>query len=1230
MSRATLIEHLRAEIVGPALRSLPEARLCQFENNTMSIPRGEAPTFYVMLGDDEEVLYFQRETPHRKYGAGLLHPLSPNRPQTEEASADSDRQGLDSLPAAEQDSNVDDRGDNDTDAGDDEETFDVNGPEKYRPSSIGMSFRARLAEGSRLVFHLPRQRRFAWQEQDAPALKLNGYYVPCEFRQERAGGTIGEGTAWRRIPVFDEDCDIYLDYQRLVSGRAVFLDVPCNRTGFNGRLRIDVFPRSSVLDDGSTGWLITAVLRNIGTEGETVEDTRQRILYQAFFEIRIEGSGQFEPYPESELDDSRLDEDERSLQLLYHQSRTWAIGHGCAAGWDACPGEVPALLYADVMPAVETPSMTPDITDQAGVPVVISMFDLGQLPDTPPQLETAAVWRQLLRMVSLYGQWIADRRELISTAEYSRYSRAARRHLEACEDCVTRMKRGLALLTSSGEARYAFRLANLAMLLQQIAMKKRTRRGLFYDQQNQCIRPDGAYRSPLADIFDVQQDRFVNVYEQDASVGRWRAFQIAFLLMSIEGIMTPTHPDRRTVDLIWFPTGGGKTEAYMAVAAFSMFYHRLTARTPTEGTPGHEGTHILMRYTLRMLTTQQFQRAAALICAMEALRTRANRLRLQPIPGTSFRLGLWIGSAATPNNNVAARSAIAKYRDSDDPNSANPLVLTECPWCRAEIGKFFGRAARTEGRRRIELSNNDKVRGLVEIDGVPRLRCPDAECLFNDNGVNTIPVHVVDEVLYSEPPTWLVGTADKFAMLAYRPEACAFFGRERGDPSKLVNVPPSLIIQDELHLISGPLGTLYGLYEGIIEYLCSHGTTVPKIICSTATIRGAREQVRTLYGRDTLGLFPAPGLDMADSFFGRYARQPDGSLDRGRLYLGLHTPDYSSVLTSQVRIFSSVMQTVQACLAPSERDPWWSLLVFFNSIRELGGGRTLFDSDIRARIWNIAVRDGHLVPGTQVRDRHRGQRLLEELTSRLTQDQIVRMLDKLTVRYAEQDNRAVDACLASSIIEVGVDIDRLSLMGVVGQPKNTAQYIQVTGRIGRRWWERPGLVLMIYNVSKARDRSHYEQFHSYHRRLYEKVEPTGATPFSLAAMERAIVGPLLVTARQVRAPIDRPLLPQYRQALSAATQLLLERCRIVGGDSEAQQRLQILGDAFIANWQNWNPQMWERWQLSPEDLPLMRWPGQYATNLQKRQSVEVPSSMRQVDRTGELRVTAYYTQQPQQ
>jgi hypothetical protein len=258
-------------------------------------------------------------------------------------------------------------------------------------------------------------------------------------------------------------------------------------------------------------------------------------------------------------------------------------------------------------------------------------------------------------------------------------------------------------------------------------------------------------------------------------------------------------------------------------------------------------------------------------------------------------------------------------------------------------------------------------------------------------------------------------------------------------------------------------------------------------------------------------------------------------------------------------------------------------------------------------------------------DDRRNLRIVEELTSRLSQAEIVGMMDRLSIVYSETDNRALDACLASNIIEVGVDIDRLSLMGVVGQPKTTAQYIQVTGRIGRRWWERAGLILMIYNPSKSRDRSHFEQFHSYHRRLYERVEPTSATPFALSAIQRALPGALILWARQhCDAPVQN--YAAYEGAVAAGYDLLRERCTAVQAPEDIMRSLQELErirEELEHKWEA-NPQAWEDFPPSTNGEYLMLWPGQFATLLQKTRGLMVPSSMRQVDGSAELTITQGY------
>jgi len=416
---------------------------------------------------------------------------------------------------------------------------------------------------------------------------------------------------------------------------------------------------------------------------------------------------------------------------------------------------------------------------------------------------------------------------------------------------------------------------------------------------------------------------------------------------------------------------------------------------------------------------------------------------------------------------------------------------------------------------------------------------------------------------------------------------------------------------------------MYALYEGVFERLCSFETDgvviKPKLIASTATIRGASDQVLALYARPRTRMFPSPGVLMSDSFFGRYARDSRGNLREGRLYLGIHASDYGSVLTTQVRAFSSALFR-PAIFAADRRDPWWTLLAFYNSIRELSGAKTLFDSDIRSRLKFVFNRENF-----STTDR-RNLQIVEELTSRLSQAEIVAMRNRLAEPYVAGARKPIiDACLASNIIEVGVDIDRLSLMGVVGQPKTTATYIQVTGRVGRRWWERPGLILMIYNPSKSRDRSHFEQFHSYHRRLYERVEPTSATPFAISAIQRGLPGALIAWARQhSNASVRNP--SAYAEAVESGYQLLKERCLAVQAPEDQDRSLRELESVREQLKYKWsqNPQEWEDFPPRVDGEYLMLWPGQFATLLQKQHGLVVPSSMRQVDGSAELTISEGY------
>ena len=444
-----------------------------------------------------------------------------------------------------------------------------------------------------------------------------------------------------------------------------------------------------------------------------------------------------------------------------------------------------------------------------------------------------------------------------------------------------------------------------------------------------------------------------------------------------------------------------------------------------------------MRYTLRLLTAQQFQRSASLICACEMLR-RDMTGELGSVPIT---IGLWVGGTLTPNKRSDAVAALGKLSKGE--TRENPFIVLQCPWCGAQMGPV-------KTRNRFRILGYEKQRRLSTV----KFRCYDSACDFNQE----LPLLVIDEEIYESPPTLLIGTVDKFALLPWFPDARAFFGiSDTGYIS-----PPNLIIQDELHLISGPLGSMVGHYETVIDQLCSQvdedRRIRPKIVASTATISRAKEQVKSLYARDVFP-FPPQCLRAGDSFFA----EEDESLP-GRLYTGVHASALPSHVTAQVRVIAALLQATLSAQVSSEneRDLYWTLIGYFNSLRELGHAATLIRADIREYLNAMWSRKDIKKIGTFDERRFINHAL--ELTSRVSSTDIPESLQKLELEYPSQDdNRPVDICLATNMISVGIDVPRLGLMAVVGQPKTTSEYIQATSRVGRR---HPGLVVPIYNTGK--------------------------------------------------------------------------------------------------------------------------------------------------------------------
>lgn len=484
-----------------------------------------------------------------------------------------------------------------------------------------------------------------------------------------------------------------------------------------------------------------------------------------------------------------------------------------------------------------------------------------------------------------------------------------------------------------------------------------------------------------------------------------------------------------------------------------------------------------------------------------------------------------------------------------------------------------------------------------------------------------MPIYVVDEDIYKQRPSIIIGTVDKFAMLAWNPEARALFNI--GEQGEQLASPPGLIIQDELHLISGPLGSMVGLYESVIDELCTgktdSGTIVPKIIASTATARNYQEQIKTLFGRTSkqTAIFPPHGLEEGHSFFAEPEVSDDGTPTPGKRYLGIFSASLGSTQTVQVRIAAATLQA--ACTIPEEdRDGYWTNLNYFNSLRELGNTVTLLQSDVRDYLKGMQRSDGF----STIRWPER----ILELTSRISNQAIPDSIEKLETSYSSADNKAIDICLASNIIEVGIDIDRLALMTIVGQPKTTAQYIQVSGRVGRKPKQAPGLVITIYGASKPRDRSHFERFQTYHEQLYAQVEPTSSTPFARPALKRALHAAIIGYIRQT-GPIKRDPYPFPEKEFNHAAKLVWDRASLA--DCETLKDLHEQIDDLRQNWRAWEKTEWRRDQREPDDNNnyLMRPAGTQDALREVPMVWDIPTSMRTVDAECHLKITSLYNRE---
>ena len=913
---------------------------------------------------------------------------------------------------------------------------DANAPEPgsgkrvFLPSSMGLSV---LADASTTRLDVA----LSW-----------GDYVPEEdpaYDADNPGDRAGDDAAprparrrfspWVRRPRAE---NLSIDLTSVRVGSPVPFDVP-----ESGGLELVCLVRPTRVRGAENTLDVLAVSlfvvnRRTAAEDDDLQDTA--FAFQV--EVTVDADQPFVPRYDLRGVDSE-DWDERLADLHYRDAAEYAVGHNVSTGVEAVDGKC-HRVHTEWMPqtAVERvePSHIPDVE--------FGMEALGALMDA------ADAKRSLNPLIIAYRVWIEGQREN-AQAFSGRRREVADELVSRASRTADRIQTGVDLLDDP-ELLDAFRIANRTM-----AAASRRRRA-----QDEATAP-AAVDPPV-----------------------WRPFQLAYILMNLRGIAEPTHVEREIVDLLFFPTGGGKTEAYLGLAAFTLVLRRL--RDPD---PVHRGLSVLMRYTLRLLTLDQLGRAAALICALELEREKdPERLGTWP-----FEIALWVGRAATPNymgrkgdssDNTARARTLRFARDtSRDP----PLPLDKCPWCGTKFSKHSFRL----------VANTDNPTNLL-------VRCANRRCDFA--GKRHLPIVAVDEPIYERMPAFMIATADKFAAMPWSGETAGFFrGGDGTDPR-----PPDLIIQDELHLISGPLGTMAGLYETAVDHLCRRridGKEVrPKIIASTATVRLARKQIRALFGRSSVSVFPAPGINRRDSFFAEQVPKQDAN---PRLYLGIAAQGRGPKVIF-LRSTITLMAAAQAAWNTAAKggginpaDPYMTVVAYFNALRELGSARRIVEDEVGSRLQTYSGHQRLDDAAGMFADRQIAFEPVE-LTSRVGTAKVAEAKRRLSLGFTESDR--VDVALATNMISVGLDITRLGLMLVSGQPKTTAEYIQATSRVGRDP-ARPGLVVTLLNVHKPRDRSHYERFSSWHESFYRGVEATSVTPFSPRALDRGLPAVAVALAR---------------------------------------------------------------------------------------------------------------------
>ncbi|MGQ9609676.1 MAG: helicase-related protein [bacterium] len=607
-----------------------------------------------------------------------------------------------------------------------------------------------------------------------------------------------------------------------------------------------------------------------------------------------------------------------------------------------------------------------------------------------------------------------------------------------------------------------------------------------------CLETDDDLGRAMLDAFKMMNEAFASSSKEFTS---WRLFQIVFITMMVPEIAAVHKPNipnfRDYVDVVYFPTGGGKTEAYLGVVVLQMFFDRLIGKK--------FGVSAVTRFPLRLLSIQQLQRIGEIFAQAEKIRRKHNIIGKDDC--APFSTGYFVGEGNTPNRVYKVNTPYDKVDLLTPINEGGPekeryRIITQCPFC---------------GSDRIELHGDLDHLQIKHI-------CRNPAC------GEELPVYISDYEIFRYLPTFIIGTVDKsaacgmqrffrhiFGQVTHRCPDHGFFSGgcclQREDcsrkspemlPVSTIDITPSLLIQDEMHLIRESLGSYSSHYESFFdEYIkrLTDGKKRLKIIAATATISRYGHQLEQLYRRKGYQ-FPSPGPDISKSFYAYW-----DETETGRLIAGV-MPHGKTIIYAVLDILMFYREEIQRFL----NNPM--ILIDaglgFENVEDVKD--VLRDYNLMLS-YNLVKLEGDAVYQsikTMVNPRLREEGFEEISPRNLTGDVTFSdVKEVLSIIENPSGEERIDLITATSMISHGVDIDSMNFMVFRGMPRNNAEYIQASSRVGRKY---PGLIFIVFNHTRERDQSYYRYFIKFHQFQDMLVEPVPINRWAKFSINRTLPG----------------------------------------------------------------------------------------------------------------------------